>query len=240
MNFFFPVLLLILSDTISAKEPICHPWEIPVKAHKVKKYKKKDGITVRTTNRKAHCREKWRLANVNPAKLKNKSKLLKPKYKLRKWTEEDKLTILENLSTVPDSLSSLPVNTIIRVKSAGHKDNPASSEIKQNTIVIADPYFKSFQKSEILIHELAHFEFMKLTNQEIGEFLSLSGWTLEEPSLIARKATIIPPKKLILADSDNSIEEDFANCLEVYFSNPQKLKSFNKQLYLYFKKRYKK
>ena len=48
----------------------------------------------------------------------------------------------------------------------------------------------------------------------------------------------VPPLVVLIKDSTLNKEEDFANLIEVYFTDPNKLKSYNLKLFEFFKKRY--
>ena len=45
-----------------------------------------------------------------------------------------------------------------------------------------------------------------------------------------------PPNELLLPDSDQSPSEDFANSVELYYSNRQKLKNFNLKSFIILEK----
>ncbi len=74
----------------------------------------------------------------------------------------------------------------------------------------------------MLIHEVGHLTILNLTNEEMAGFAKSSGW------IIDRKKNIkIPPKTLIIPDSSESINADYANHIELYYSNPTLLKKLN-------------
>lgn len=45
-----------------------------------------------------------------------------------------------------------------------------------------------------------------------------------------------PPKIVLLSDSSNSPSEDFANSVELYYSDPQRLKTFNLKSFVILEK----
>jgi hypothetical protein len=78
---------------------------------------------------------------------------------------------------------------------------------------------------DILTHEVAHLALSDFSDV-IREFWQLSGWIFVKELNIK-----LPPTKLIINDSAQSISEDFANHIEVYHFKPAYLKSTNPRMF---------
>lgn len=88
-------------------------------------------------------------------------------------------------------------------------------------MLIFDQFFKAPNQLDILVHELSHIALHNIDPQLAIKFATASGWILE------RNKRPVPPQKVIRPDSANSIGEDFANQIEIFHYNPEKLILFN-------------
>ncbi len=104
----------------------------------------------------------------------------------------------------------------------GDPKNPASVIPLSKVLIVYDNFFKRPDKTDILVHEVAHLAILDLTQKELLGFVKSSGWTIDREKGIKR-----PPKVLVLPDSSESASEDFANHVEIYHSNPERLKKLN-------------
>jgi hypothetical protein len=52
-------LILIFSFSVQASPPPCSEWQVKVRTHPVKKYKREDGTEYSKTTREEHCRAKF-------------------------------------------------------------------------------------------------------------------------------------------------------------------------------------
>src|SRR5690606_14339767 len=91
--------------------------------------------------------------------------------------------------------------------------------------LIFDHFFKSSNKQDIINHEISYIAFHNIDPKHSINFAILSGWKLEQGK------RPVPPEKVIMPDSTNSVGEDFANQIEVFHSNPDKLFNFNPQTF---------
>lgn len=104
-------------------------------------------------------------------------------------------------------------------------DNPAYTIDQTKTIILSDAFFQSTAMKDILTHEVAHLALSDFSDV-IREFWQLSGWIFVKELNIK-----LPPTKLIINDSAESISEDFANHIEVYHFKPAYLKTQNPKMF---------
>ncbi len=202
----------------------CEPNEIHIREQIISSYTKDDGTRVSAHLRSEHCRllkEVQFFQNIP----RDESKKIKTQFK--NWRKEDQKIVQDILNGLPNWLKQYQLGELLRADTleANHK-NPALTIPRSKTLVIFDSFFKENNKREIIIHEMAHIAVWDFSEIELKEFLLLNGW-----SFSANKPPQ-PPKQLIKADSQNSPSEDFANCIEIYYSNPEQLKKFNLKSYL--------
>lgn len=86
-------------------------------------------------------------------------------------------------------------------------------------MIVFDDFFVRQNKTEILVHEVAHLATLDLSETELVGFVKSSGWVVDRKKGIKR-----PPEVLLLPDSSDSASEDFENHVEIYHSNPERLK----------------
>lgn len=214
----------------------CMWWQVKVRKHQVGKHQRKDS-QVSSHQRREHCREKWKLADVyikrivdtNPEGWQSSHEIYKP------WSIIEKEMFLKVLSSIPTQYQ-MENFYFYRSHHSELKSNPASIHLNSRSITLYDHFFNTKNQSSILVHESSHYQFSKLSETHRDHFLELSGWTkvIEDSKISLR-----PPKVLIKKDSLISPEEDFANYAEVYYESPEKLKSINIKLFQFFKERYK-
>ncbi|HXH76456.1 MAG TPA: hypothetical protein VNJ08_15900 [Bacteriovoracaceae bacterium] len=199
----------------------CLPHEIYVRSHQVSSYDRSDGKKVREYPRSGHCRE---LPRTNYFQDSSSQKFKSLSTKLKKWNDTEKAQVSKQISKLPTWLAKYTIKEMLRANSDG-TENPASSIPFTKTILFYDAFFKSSDQTNIIIHELAHIPLWDLEVLQIEDFARLSGWEIKK----TRDSTVtrIPHKKFIIPDSGESISEDFANHIEVYYSSPERLKVHN-------------
>lgn len=76
-------------------------------------------------------------------------------------------------------------------------------------------------KRDVIIHEISHLAAWDIDANLLKDFFVSQGWkyTKGKPP--------IPPKENLLPDSATSPGDDFANSIELYYSDPDRLKKFN-------------
>jgi len=215
---FIIVLLCFLSFLeVLASPPPCQLWQFKVRAHPVSDYIKKDGTQVISYKQDTYCKEKWRGADFWGHKFKTKEG-----YK--KWVAEEIKNVLALLADLPQFFKYLPLEIFLRGDKSKISGNPASSIPVNKEIILYDDFFKSKNRSDILIHEFAHIFFSQDKKKWGNSIFQCSGWELGKFELKQKVILLIPPKKVILEDSKIGLEEDFANHFEKYFSSPKKYK----------------
>ena len=75
---------------------------------------------------------------------------------------------------------------------------------------------------DIDIEQRVHLTVLDLTKKELEDFYTASGWTINRS-----KSIKLPPKILVIPDSDESVVEDYANHVEMYHYKPNELKRLN-------------
>lgn len=211
------VLILILIKPIFVIA--CLPNEIHIREQWINAYIKKDGTHVTAHPRLEHCREVKR-ENYFQDSSSNKFRNFNGKFKSWSTTEKNLLEIaIENL---PPWLKKYKIANFLRASiHTGNSKNPALTYPDSKTIILFDAFFSSIDKQSILLHEVSHIAAWDIDPSELKTFFLSNGWTYvpgESPK---------PPKKVIIPDSANSPSEDFSNCIELYYSNPKRLKEFN-------------
>jgi len=219
------ILIFLLFTKVFALT--CEPYEIYIREQLINAYTKLDGTKVPVHSRDAHCREITR-SNYFLDKTTQKFNNIKPKIKT--WTASEKKVIQENLALLPPWLSKYFLKEILRGDIGGHPNNPAASMSTTRTLLIFDHFFKEQDKRAIIIHEMAHIAFTSIDPDLFVDISTASGWTAGDDF------KPMAPKKLLLPDSQNSIEEDLINHIEVYYTDPPKLMTFNPLSFVVIKK----
>lgn len=214
-------IFLILFSSIVFARP-CAPHEIYIREQWIKAHTKSDGIKVSAHSRDAHCRE---LTRFNYFQDSTKQTFKGIKTTLKKWTAEEKKIIEDHLGKAPSWLKKYKLTEILRGDRGGNALNPAAAISLTKTLLIFDQFFKAPNQLDILVHELSHIALHNIDPQLAIKFAAASGWTLE------RNKRPVPPQKVIMPDSANSVGEDFANQIEIFHSNPEKLLQFNPQTF---------
>lgn len=214
-------IFLILFSSLVFAGP-CGPHEIYVREQWIKAYTKSDGTKVSAHSRDAHCRE---LTHFNYFQDSTKQQFRGIKTTLKKWTAKERKIIENHLEKLPVWLKKYKLTEILRGDIGGNALNPAAAIPLTKTLIIFDQFFKVSHQSDILVHELSHIALHSIDPQVAIKFANLSGWIIE------RNKKPVPPRKVIIPDSANSVGEDFANQIEIFHSNPEKLLQFNPQTF---------
>lgn len=125
--------------------------------------------------------------------------------------------------------------TFLRADKSIHQGNPATSELTKKKIILYDNLFTYSGKLGAIGHEASHFLFPALSPGDLAEFFDLAGWDVEVKN---DKIYVLPPKKPLQPDSIINKEEDFTNHMELYISNPKRLKEQNPKIFEFLFKRY--
>lgn len=214
--------------------PPCSEWQFLVTAHKVSEYQKSDGVLVRQHDKNDYCKEKWRDADRWAPLLKDHSV---NHSKVVPWKKKERVIALESLQNIPREFLNLGVVAIVRGRKGSYPKNPASAFTAEKTIILYDQFFGQESQTQVVVHELAHFYFYHLSNEEVSFFLSESGWDVDVSDLSKREIVLVPPKKPIKQDSIIGHEEDFANHVEEFWIAPDRYKKTNQKLFYFFNER---
>lgn len=213
----------------------CQWWQAKVKAATIPKHQR-EGHTVSKHPRQEHCRERWKDADRFIKQFKdepipgwiNKSETIK------KWNRSEIQTVLEILPRLP-KWTKIEQYTFRRADKSIHKDNPATSELTNKTIILYDKFFTYKDKLGAIGHETSHFLFPSFSSEDLATFADLSGWDVEVKD---DKIYVLPPKEPLQVDSVLNKEEDFTNYMELYISNPKRLRERNRKMYEFLLRRY--
>lgn len=214
------IFLLIFSTTLYAG--VCGPHEIYIREQWIESYKKTDGTKVSAHLRKAHCRE---LEKTNYFLDSTNQKFKNIKTNIMKWKPEEKKAVDDAIKKIPEWLKQYVLAETLRADTDG-TINPASSIALTKTLIIFDNFFKSTNKVQIIAHEVAHLTVLDLTEKEMKDFARASGWIIDRS-----KGIKTPPKNLVKSDSNESVVEDYANHIEMYHYETEKLKRLNPKVF---------
>ena len=214
--------MLILLLTLITESFACGPGEIFVRAHSVSPYTRGDGVAVSGYDRGESCRELLAHYEFND----KDPELSVSKYKIIPWRAEEQKIVEGLLAKLPVWLQKYKLQKILRAKySPANIENPAITLPASKVLIINNSFFKRKDQLAILTHEMAHVAVLDCNSEDVKKLLQSSGWILKG----GKAAT--PPTNLLLPDSKTSRSEDFANHVEIFYSDPVRLKNFNLSSY---------
>ncbi len=214
-------LVLILFIIIPINGLACLPSEIHVREQLINSYTKESGTEVNAHLRSEHCRE---LKGYNYLQNSTNIEYRGLKTEFKKWTENEKSSLNQEIENLPTWLKKYQLEEVLRAtQQRGNPSNPAMTIPGTKTLILFDKFFASPNKREIIIHEVAHIAVWDFSPDDLKKFLIANGWNFND----GLKPT--PPIKTFREDSKDSPAEDFANFVEAYYSNPDRLKKFNNQ-----------
>ncbi len=234
----FILLNFALIKKSHAQKITCGVGEYLVTGHFRKAYIKSDGTAVKATNVVTHCKKLTSGYDFNkiikdglPTEWPHKSE------KSQKWTSEEINRLIEAIEGLPDYLKSIYINGIYRLQKSKDVSNPATNSDKAEIVLYDEAFSKNKNLSRIVAHELAHQLYGKMSAREqLGYSLAVgSTFNYGENGKIyleRRKSDYIE------ADGTSSSEEDFANNLEHFIYNSDKLKTVTPNAYNWFNKKY--
>lgn len=201
----------------------CGADEIFVTGHHVEGYVRSDGVKVESYYRKSYCR-KIEKFNYFTDQDSNLSKAYKIKFK--KWKKSEHKLIEDLLGQLPTWLKKYKLSKVLRSSIIqGEVRNPALIIPKTKTLIISDNFFVRKNKKAVLIHEMSHIGVFDVDPSLLLRFFQAGEWSYTK----GRNPS--PPGKVIMNDSKYSPSEDFANWVELYYTDPKKLKTFNDKQY---------
>lgn len=206
----------------------CEPNEIHIREQWINSYAKEDGTEVTAHIRSEHCRE---LRGYNSFQNSTSNEFRGLTTKFKKWTVDEKSLLSKEIENLPTWLKKYQLSEVLRAtQQDGNPNNPAMTIPAKKTFIFFDKFFAMPNKRDVIIHEMAHIAAWDINPYELQEFFESRGWKYEKGK------PPMPPKKVILGDSSDSPSEDFANSVELYYSDPQRLKIFNLKSFLILEK----
>lgn len=197
----------------------CKPTETHIREQLINSYTKEDGTLVSAHLRSEHCRE-IRAEKYFQDSSANEFKSFKGKFK--PWNAYEKNLLNRDFEKLPSWLKKYRIASFLRSGvHEGNSKNPALTYPASKTIILFDAFFNSSDKRSILLHEISHIAAWDIDPLELQHFFVSNGWIYKRGELPK------PPQKVIIPDSSNSPSEDFANTVEMFYSNPKRLKEFN-------------
>lgn len=229
MNILLCLLVLIFFSSAclgQTKAAVCGLNEHWVRSHFRRAYVRANGTFVSATNVRAHCKKnqisftswKDKFQNQKPAFWPNKTE------KSKRWTEEEIERVFDALDSLPEILRNQKVEGILRFEKAWDPVNQASSLPEKKLIAL---FNKAFSKDEnlarLLAHELAHHYYQNiLPKSEQLAFRLASNWLCgnygDKYACARRKDGFVKE------DGKTSPEEDFANNIDHFLFEPNKLR----------------
>jgi hypothetical protein len=216
------IVLVIPSQALG-----CLENQIYIREHQVAPYSRADQTPVSGYQRNGYCRD---LSLENYFQNGTTQKIKGTTFKLKKWSEAEKRIVQSHLDKLPLWLRRYRFGEVLRAETDGTR-NPAATVPYTKTVILFDPFFSSKNQRDILIHEVAHIAVWDLSVRDVEEFAAVSGWSINK-----KKTQRFPPTNLIAADSVDSISEDFANHIEIYYANEEILKKRNPKAHEYIRK----
>jgi hypothetical protein len=201
----------------------CGKDEVFITGHHVEGYVRSDGAKVESYYRKSYCRkiEKFNYFTDQDSNLSEAYKI-----KFKKWKKSEHKLIEDLLGQLPAWLKRNKLSKILRSSIIqGQARNPALIIPKTKTMIISDNFFARKNKKAVLIHEMSHIAVLDVDPSLLLRFFKVGGWSYTK----GRNPS--PPDKVIMDDSADSPSEDFANWVELYYTNAKKLKTFNEKQY---------
>ena len=214
----FVIIFIFLSIIVSAQAKPCPEGTYLVQEHPRQSHYRSDGTYVSSTFVSSYCRN-----YINDGPLKEQYLTKMPsgwphrKEKFKKCSQQKQKLISNILSTIPKVLTSVGKLQIYCGNQSETPNNPATSSPMARIIVLYNSSFKQNTR-RIMIHELAHLLWARLSDKEKNSYQNAGNWSLVQGIYIYNRTAFSEP------DGKIGPEEDFANNVEHYFSNTKKFK----------------
>ncbi len=231
MKFSILIAIVLFSSNLFAQIcPSLHHW---VKPHHRSDYYRFDGTYVSASYVAGHCRANQKsFENWGQSFVSGMPKGWPHKEKSKGWQEAEKELILVTLDRVPDFLVKIKNIQLFRSESSVTKGNHGTSS--ESIIFLYDSAFKDEKLLlRVLTHELAHQAFLRSSPFDVVSIGSALGWQYKDGAWVKTKKAI-----LLQDDSYISLEEAYANAVELYVADPFRLKSRASSIYEWIKIEY--
>lgn len=213
------IIALLFFLTLHVQAKTCPEGTYLVQGHPRQAHYRSDGTYVSEAVVSSYCRH-YR----NDGPLKEQFFIRMPKgwphksEKFKTCSNKKQKQISKILKSIPKILTDVGKLKIYCAKKSEMPKNPATSAPEVKAIVLYDSSFKMDTK-RIIIHELAHLLWSRLSDKEIESYYKASNWIdLENGIYVYNKTSFSEP------DGKLNPEEDFSNNIEYYFSEPKYFK----------------
>ena len=224
------LLLIILLFISSVYAKICPEGEYLVQGHQRHAYYRSDGTHVSASNVMSYCRNYRDDGPLRQQfKVKTPPKWPHEKEEFKKCSFIKQKQILKILNSIPKILINIGKLKIYCAKKSETLYNPATSAPKEKIIVLYNSSFKMNTK-RIIVHELSHLLWSRLSDKEIESYYKVSKWVDLGGLYIYNRTFFSAP------DEKNSPEEDFANNVEYYLAEPKAFKRKFPKIHLWIDK----
>lgn len=215
------VLPFFCSFSSLAKDcPTGQHW---VKSHSRSSYTRADGTFVRATTISSHCRHNRESDNYWLSKFVDSRPEAWPHRleKSKEWTTEEIERVLQAICELPAEAWRTSKYKIHRMTQSKDGKNPATSA--DGIVVLYDSAFdRKSTLSRVLAHEFAHEIYNGLIEDKALEYRLATNWLAAKEK--SGKIKYYSRKDDYVADDGRvSPEEDFANNVEFFLFDPQKL-----------------
>ena len=232
----FSLLLFIIFNLFNSSPAFaldCPHGTYLVNGHPRSGYYRSDGTYVSPTMVSTYCRG-FGLSKELELKFENKMPPQWPykKEHFKKWSAQEQVKLKKFFDSLPKWLTQVGKLRLPRASKSQVQGNPASCEPEENVIVLYDSAFKQ-NTVAILAHELGHIHFEYLSTDEKNSFYKVSGWQKDRSGQYITSNTVFS-----LPDGALSPQEDFANNLEIFVTQPQKLKNSFREISNWFEQHY--
>lgn len=225
-------VLLLFASLPSWASPNCPIGSHWVAAHFRRAYVRGDGKRFSATTVSAHCRTNPKGYDVWHSRLSNqRPRVWGYKYeKSKKWTTEEIERVLEALSELPEFLLNQEADSLYRMSGSEEPGNPATTNFKDT--VLYDKAFAPDQNlARVIAHEQAHRLFDSLTEVERTGFKTAGEWVKVREGSREFEKPGRPASAFVQLDGQRSPSEDFANSVESFVFEKEKLKAVSPRVY---------
>lgn len=220
---FVLLILFILFPSILLAKIDCKETEIYVSAHSVKGYVTTKGKRVSGYKRDESCRNSpYSFSNFefrDTAPINSN-----PKENFKEWKKSEISYFLKLSEKLPKLLKNIPFHALYRAHVSSFKENPAATFPDSKYIIFYDSFFQRSDSLKVLGHEISHLLYWKMSDDQKLDFARISGWKRKRGKI---ERTPLNP---IYADSVNGPAEDFANNVEAFYFDKERLRNNNPDL----------
>lgn len=152
------------------------------------------------------------------------------------WTEPEKKRLLDLLNRMPEELKATPFDGFYRMKKSVDPINPATTADDGKSIAIYDRAFANpfFSTSRVIAHELGHVIYLSFTESERRNYGIAMKWPMSRNGLLSR------PGGFISSRAKDSVDEDFAENIDAFLFESDKLKDVVPTAYQWISRKFSK